>query len=131
MRRLVIATFVAALVAAPASFADTSPLTLSPGVVTLGHVPVGTTSEEAVTLTNTSGDDLTLSSFEAFGYNGNFTVNPGNCTLGTTLPAGQSCTFSVLASPSVVGVIRGQFCYTGVGQTTSDRECARIIGGAS
>jgi hypothetical protein len=131
MRRLIIATCLAALVLVPASFAGTSPLTFSSSAVTVGHVPVGTTSEEAVTLTNTGNEALTLSSFEAFGYNGNFIVNPGSCTLGTTLAAGQSCTFSVLTSPSVVGAIRGQFCYTGVGATTFDRECGRIVGGAS
>jgi Abnormal spindle-like microcephaly-assoc'd, ASPM-SPD-2-Hydin len=131
MRRLVIATFVVTLVVVPASFAGTSPLSLSPGVVTVAHVAVGATSEEAVTLTNTGSEALTLNSFEAFGYNGNFAVNPGSCTLGTTLAAGQSCTFSVVTSPSVVGAIRGQFCYTGVGETTFDRECGRIIGGAS
>ena len=129
--RLVVATFVAALVAAPASFANTSTLTLSPRVVTLGYVPVGTTIEEAVTLTNAGSEALTLNSFEAFGYNGNFRVNPGSCTLGTTLAPGESCTFSIVTSPFVVGAIRGQFCYTGVGETTSDRECSLIRGGAS
>ncbi len=128
----VAAAFIAVLVVAvPTSFASTSALTFSPIVVTLGHVPAGTTIEEAVTLTNTGSDALTLNSFEAFGYNGNFTVNPGTCTLGTTLAGGQSCTFSVLTSPSVVGAIRGQFCYTGVGETTSDRVCGRIVGSAS
>jgi hypothetical protein len=135
MRRLVIGTFAAAvvtaLVAVPASFASTSPLSLSPSVVTLGHIEVGTTTEQIVTLTNTGSEALTLYSYEAFGYNGNFTVNPGTCTLLTTLAPGQSCSFSVLTSPFVVGAIRGQFCYTGVGLTTSDRECGRITGAAS
>jgi Abnormal spindle-like microcephaly-assoc'd, ASPM-SPD-2-Hydin len=135
MRRLLVTTVVAAvlamLLAAPAAVADTSSLTLSPHVVTLGHVTVGSTVEETVTLTNIGGEPLTLNSFEAFGYNGNFMVNPGSCTLGTTLAPGESCTFSVVTSPSVVGAIRGQFCYTGVGAATSDRECGRIVGGAS
>jgi len=136
MSRRVITIFVAAfvavlVVAVPTAFAATSPLTLSPSVVTLGHVSVGTTTEPTVTLTNTGSEALTLTSFEAFGYNGNFTVDPGTCTLGTTLEGGQSCSFSVLTSPSVVGAIRGQFCYTGVGGTTSDRVCGRITGGAS
>jgi Abnormal spindle-like microcephaly-assoc'd, ASPM-SPD-2-Hydin len=136
MSRRVIATFAAAVVAVlvvavPTAFAATSALTLSPSVVTLGHVSVGTTTERTVTLTNTGSEALTLTSFEAFGYNGNFTVDPGTCTLGTTLEGGQSCSFSVLTSPSVVGAIRGQFCYTGVGETTSDRVCGRITGSAS
>ena len=136
MSRRIVTTFVAAfvavlVVAVPAAFAAASTLTLSPSVVTLGHASVGTTTEETVTLTNTGSDPLTLSSFEAFGYNGNFTVDPGTCTLGTTLEGGQSCTFSVLTSPSAVGAIRGQFCYTGTGETTSDRLCGRITGSAS
>jgi uncharacterized protein (DUF58 family) len=127
-----VAAFVAVLVVAvPTSFAGTSALTFSPRVVTVGQVPVGTTSEETVTLTNTGSDALTLTSFEAFGDNGNFRVNPGTCTLGTILAVGQSCAFSVLTSPFVVGAIRGQFCYTGTGATTSDRQCGRIVGGAS
>ncbi len=95
----VAAAFIAVLVVAvPTSFASTSALTFSPIVVTLGHVPVGTTIEEAVTLTNTGSDALTLNSFEAFGYNGNFTVNPGTCTLGTTLAGGQSAKAAPSAS---------------------------------
>jgi hypothetical protein len=131
MGRLFIATLVAALFSVPASSAGTSPLTLSPSVITLGHVRIGTTTEAPVTLTNTGSDALTLNSYEAFGYNGNFTIDPGSCTLGTTLAGGESCTFSVLTSPSIVGAIRGQFCYTGVSETTSDRVCGRVTGGAS
>src|SRR6266540_3674960 len=128
----VVAVFVAVLVVAvPTALAGTSALTLSPRVVTVGQVPVGSTSEETVTLTNAGSEALTLISFEAFGDNGNFRVNPGTCTLGTILAVGQSCTFSVLTSPFVVGAIRGQFCYTGTGATTSDRQCGRIVGGAS
>jgi hypothetical protein len=93
--------------------------------------PFGTMIEEAATLTNVGSEALTLNSFEAFGDNGNFRVNPGSCTLGTTLATGESCTFSLVVSPFVVGVIRGQFCYTGVGEATFDRECGRIVGGAS
>jgi hypothetical protein len=130
MRRLLLTTFVGLLVAAPPAFAETSFLTLSPEVVTLGRVPVNGTVEQAVTLTNTGSEPLTLNSFEAFGFNGNFMVNPGTCTLGTVLAPGASCTFSITTSPSVVGAIRGQFCYTGVGASTSDRECGRIVGGA-
>ena len=129
--RVLVTLLVGMLVAAPAAFADTSSLTLSPNVVTVGHVAVGSTVEQTVTLTNTGNEPLTLNSFEAFGFNGNFMVNPGSCTLGTTLAAGGSCTFSVVTSPSVTGAIRGQFCYTGAGATTSDRKCGRIVGAAS
>lgn len=131
MRRFIISTLVAGLVMVPVSFAGTSPLTFDPGVLAVGHVLVGTTSEEAVTLTNSSSEALTVWGYEAFGYNGNFMVNPGSCTLRTILAPGQSCTFTVVTRPVETGVIRGQFCYTAIGETTSDRECARIIGGAS
>jgi hypothetical protein len=135
MRRRVITPFVVAGVvlalAVPSAFAATKALTLSPTVVTVRHAAVGTTTEPTVTLTNTGDEALTLVGYEAFGYNGNFIVNPGTCTLGTTLEGGASCSFSVVTSPSVVGAIRGQFCYTGVGETTSDRVCGRITGSAS
>ncbi len=68
---------------------------------------------------------------KAFGYNGNFSVNPGTCTLGTILAPGESCSFSIVTSPSIVGAIRGQFCFTGVGETTFDRECGRVVGAAT
>ena len=88
-------------------------------------------SKTAVTLTNSGTEPLTLNGFEAFGFNGNFTVNPGSCTLGTILAPGEVCTFSIVTSPSVIGAIRGQFCYMGAEATTGDRECGRIVGGAS
>src|SRR5215203_5410749 len=131
MSRLLVTTVVAMSLAVPAAFADTSSLTLSPSVVTLGKVPVGSTVQNAVTLTNSGTEPLTLNGFEAFGFNGNFTVNPGSCTLGTILAPGEACTFSIVTSPSVIGAIRGQFCYMGVEATTGDRECGRIVGGAS
>jgi hypothetical protein len=134
MSRLVLASCVAivALAAAPATLASASQLTLSPRVVTLGNVELGTTTEETVTLSNIGDEALTLNSYEAFGYNGNFMVIPGTCALGTTtLAPGESCMFSIVTSPFTIGAIRGQFCFTGVGETTFDRECGRIVGGAT
>lgn len=119
----------AALLIAPVSFAATAQLTVSPGVIALGSVPVGTTTETPVTLTNTGDEPLTLSLYSAFGYNGNFFINPGTCTLGMVLAPGESCTFSVIASPFVVGAIRGQFCFSGYGETSFDDACGRIVGG--
>jgi hypothetical protein len=133
MSRLVLASCVAvvALAAAPATLAGTSQLTLSPRVITLGNVEVGTTTEETATVSNIGDEALTLTSYEAFGYNGNFRLFSGSCTLATTLAPGESCTFSIVTSPFTVGAIRGQFCSTGVGETTFDRECGRIVGGAT
>jgi hypothetical protein len=76
---------VAVLTVAPASLASTAQLSVSPGVVTLGSVRVGTTTEQAVTLTNAGDESVTLSGFSAFGFNGNFMVNPGTCSLGRML----------------------------------------------
>jgi hypothetical protein len=118
-----------ALLIAPASFAATAQFTVSPGVIALGSVPVGTTTETPVTLTNTGDEPLRLSGYSAFGYNGNFRINPGTCTLGMVLAPGETCTFSVIASPFVVGAIRGQFCFSGYGETSFDDVCGRIVGG--
>jgi Abnormal spindle-like microcephaly-assoc'd, ASPM-SPD-2-Hydin len=127
---LLLATIaVAVLTVAPASLASTDQLSFSPGVVTLGGVPVGTTTENAVTLTNTGDEPFTLSGFSAFGFNGNFMVNPGTCSLAITLAPGESCTFSVVASPSVVGAIRGEYCFEGFSASTSAVVCGRIVGG--
>jgi hypothetical protein len=128
---LLLATIaVAVLTVAPASLASTAPLSASPGVVTLGSVPVGTTTENAVTLTNTGDEPFTLSGFSAFGFNGNFMVNPGTCSLAITLAPGESCTFSVVASPSVVGAIRGEYCFEGFSASGSSAVvCGRIVGG--
>jgi hypothetical protein len=120
---------VAVLTVAPASLASTPQLSVSPGVVTLGSVQVGTTTENAVTLTNTGDEPVTLSGFSAFGFNGNFMVNPRACSLGMTLAPDESCTFSVVASPFVVGAIRGQYCFEGFGVTGSAVACGRIVGG--
>jgi hypothetical protein len=120
---------VAVLTLAPASLASTAQLSVSPGVVTLGSVRVGTTTEKAVTLTNTGDESVTLSGFSASGFNGNFMVNPRTCSLGRTLAPGESCTFSVVASPFVVGAIRGQYCFEGFGVSGSAVACGRIVGG--
>ena len=127
---LLLATIaVAVLTAAPASLASTAQLSVSPGVVTLGSVQVGTTTENAVTLTNTGDEPVTLSGFSAFGFNGNFMVNPGTCSLGMTLAPGESCRFSVVASPFVVGAIKGQYCFEGFSASSSAVACGRIVGG--
>jgi Abnormal spindle-like microcephaly-assoc'd, ASPM-SPD-2-Hydin len=120
---------VAVLTVAPASLASTAQLSFSPGVVTLGSVRVRTTTEQAVTLTNAGEKSVTLSGFSAFGFNGTFMVNPGTCSLGRTLAPGESCTFSVVASPFVVGAIRGQYCFEGFGASGSAVACGRIVGG--
>jgi hypothetical protein len=141
MRRLLFSTVLALsllaapLLAAPAAFADMSTVTFDPRVVSFGHVSVGGTMETAVTLTNTSGQSLEVNGYEVSSggpsFNGNFTLNPGNCTLFTTLAPGEDCTFAIMTSPKVAGPLHGQFCYTVVGPATYERECGRLVGAAT
>lgn len=141
MRRLLASTMLAVLLlaapllVAPAAFADTSPVAFSPSVVTFGHVPVDSTAQKAVTLTNTGSEPWTVDGYEVFseapGYNGNFTLNPGSCPLFTTLAPGESCTFAIVTAPRAAGPLHGRFCYTVIGATTYVRECGRIVGAAS
>jgi hypothetical protein len=118
----------AGFLGAPPTFAGPSPLTLSPRVVALGEVAVDTPTSTTVKVTNSGVQPLRVDSYEAFGLNGNFAVHPGSCILGTTLRSGGSCLLNVVTSPPTVGVVRGTFCLTGVGRTTYDRECGRIVG---
>ena len=118
----------ASFLGASAAFAGPSPLTLSPRVVALGEVAVDTLTSTTVKVTNSGVQLLRVDSYEAFGLNGNFAVQPGSCTLGTTLRSGGSCLLNVVTSPPTVGVVRGTFCLTGVGRTTYSRECGRIVG---
>jgi len=127
--KFVLAAIAIALVAAPAGLATTAELSVSPSVITLRGLPLGTTVETPVTLTNSGDEPLNLSIYYAFGYNGNFFINPGTCILGMALPAGDSCSFTVSASPSIVGAIRGEFCFSGWGDSGFDDACGRIVGG--
>jgi hypothetical protein len=132
---LAVLLLAAPLLAAPAAFAGTSPLTFSPSVVTFSHVPVDSTVQKAVTLTDTGSEPLTINGYEVFSegprFNGNFTLSPGSCTLFTVLAPGESCTFAIVTSPPVAGPLHGRFCYTVIGATTYVRECGRIVGAAS
>lgn len=132
---LAVPLIIAPLLAAPAAFANTSPSTFVPRVLSLGHVTVDTTVQKAATLTNKASVAVTINGYEVFSdgprFNGNFTLNPGGCTLLTTLAPGESCTFAVVTSPMVAGPLHGGFCYTVVEATTSVRDCGRIVGAAS
>jgi hypothetical protein len=82
------------------------PVALSPTSLAFGTQAVGTTSApKTVTLTNSSGATLTISSIVA---SGDFTAAPsGTKPCGATVAAGAKCTFSVTFTPNVVGAITG------------------------
>jgi hypothetical protein len=130
LKQFGVASFVvlASLAAAPAASASPSALALSPKVVAVGKLAVGSISKVSVVLTNSGAERLTVDSYEAFGDNGNFLVKPRSCGLGTNLRRGEACTFVVRTSPTTRGSIRGHFCITGVGHKSFDRECGRVVG---
>ncbi len=77
---------------------------ISPTSVNYGTVLAGTSSSPTtVTLTSNGTSDLTVSSVSVSGANaGEFVLSSDNCT-GTTLPAGNTCTFQVTFSPTSAG----------------------------
>ncbi len=82
------------------------PVSLSPTSLAFGTQAVGTTSAaKTVTLTNSSGATLTISSIVA---SGDFSAAPsGTKPCGATVAAGAKCTFSVTFTPNVTGAITG------------------------
>jgi hypothetical protein len=77
-------------------------VSLTPPAVFLGSEPVGTkSSPQTVTLTNTGGSSLTISSYGIGGGNSaDFSVTS---TCPGSLTAGNSCTFSVYFDPTATG----------------------------
>jgi hypothetical protein len=82
--------------------AGESAASFSPSTLFLGTQPAGTSSPAGtVTLTNTGGGSLSISSYTIAGSNsGDFQVD-SSC--GASLAAAASCTFSVYFSPTTVG----------------------------
>ncbi len=87
------------------------PVTLSPVSLSFGTQAVGTTSApQTVTLTNSSGGTLTISSIAT---SGDFTATPsGSKACGATLAAKGKCTFSVTFTPNLAGAITGAVTVT-------------------
>jgi hypothetical protein len=87
---------VSILVQAPA-------VTLSPGDLSFGNQPVGTTSApQTVMLTNSGSATLTISSISVTGTNAGDFSKTNTC--GTTVAAGASCTISVTFTPTAPGM---------------------------
>ena len=82
------------------------PVTLAPASLTFSAQTVGTISApQTVTLTNSSGATLTISSIVA---SGDFNAAPsGGSPCGATVAAGAACTFSVTFAPNIKGAITG------------------------
>jgi alpha-tubulin suppressor-like RCC1 family protein len=79
-------------------------VSLSTNSLTFGDQPVGTTSSaQSITVTNTGGDFLKVSSVTLVGANaGDFTKTGDNCA-GATVAAGTSCNISIAFAPTATG----------------------------
>jgi hypothetical protein len=97
------ATFVVTQDAATITTATAPNASLSATSLNFGSVLVGkTSSAKSATLTNTGGSTLTISSLTPAGNAGDFSGS-GNCTAGTNLAAGQSCTLTYTFTPAATG----------------------------
>jgi len=82
------------------------PVTLAPASLTFAAQAVGTTSApQTVTLTNSSGATLTISSIVASGDYA--AIAGGSAPCGSTVAAGGKCTFNVTFTPNASGTISG------------------------
>lgn len=88
-------------VVAPAGY---RPITVEPAAVGFGDVVVGASAAQTVTIANSGGNPLTLSSLEVAG--GGFAGGAG-CAVGATLAVGESCALEVVFAPGAVGPASG------------------------
>ena len=98
-------TFVVTQAAAPVGTSSPAAAAMSASSIAFGTVSVGKTSAaKSVTLTNSGGGTLTISSLVMDGANpGDFT-RTGTCALNAMLSAGQSCTVVFTFSPTASGI---------------------------
>jgi len=75
------------------------------GTVDFGSVPIGTSSAQTFTISNTGNADLVVNSIEVTGFDASmFSVAKDTCpSLAPTLGAGASCKLSVTFSPTGTG----------------------------
>jgi Putative Ig domain/Abnormal spindle-like microcephaly-assoc'd, ASPM-SPD-2-Hydin len=101
----------ATLTVTPAGTSGT-PVTLTPASLTFASQAVGTTSAaQTITATNTGTGSLFFNNVATSGDELDFTIGTDDC-IGTTLPAGASCTISVTFSPTVNGTRTADVVYT-------------------
>jgi HYDIN/CFA65/VesB-like, Ig-like domain len=122
-----IAVIAVALGAASASSASGPSLQFSRNLVNVGKIHLTEAADFDVILTNVGSEPLTLTTAEIT-PNPNTFLSPSNCAIGSTLGVGQSCLFEVNVAGNEIGQIKGEFCWTGVGATITDRQCGRVTG---
>jgi len=97
-------------IAAPAQAA--AAVTFTPTSLTFASQATGTTSAaQTVTATNTGTVSLFFNNVNTSGDSLDFTIGTDDC-IGTTLPAGASCTISVTFSPTTTGTRTANVLYT-------------------
>lgn len=78
------------------------PFTVSPATVSFGNVAAGTsTAPQAITVTNSGGAALPVSSITLNGNAPSLFSQTNNC--GSSVPAGSSCTINVAFTPAATG----------------------------
>lgn len=82
---------------------STPPLTFSPTSLSFTKVAVGTTTSKTLTVTNSSGASINISSVSA---SGNFSLSPTSPCVGA-LTAGANCKFTVTFGPTNIGTVDG------------------------
>ena len=103
-----------ALVLSGTAVASAATLTTNPAVITFGNTSVGATSKQAVTLTNSGNESITVDSLTHTGSE--FTVTGLSTPM--TLAAGQSTSFTVAFTPTKTGSTSGSVDVSGqVGST--------------
>jgi hypothetical protein len=122
-----IAALAAGLVAASVSAASAPSLEFSRNVVNAGKIHLTEAADFDVILTNVGSEPLTLTTAEIT-PNPNTFISPSGCAIGSTLGVGQSCLFEINIAGNEVGQIKGEFCWTAVGATITDRKCGRVTG---
>jgi Metallo-peptidase family M12B Reprolysin-like/Viral BACON domain len=97
------ATFLVTQDAAAPSSAGAA-VALSASQIQFGNVQVGKTGRpKSVTLSNSGGSTLTITSLTSGGANPTEFVRSGTCAVGTALASGQSCSLQYVFAPTVAG----------------------------
>jgi hypothetical protein len=94
---------------------NTLPLTVNPGSLSFGTVPVGQTQSQAITLQNPGLTSVTLSGMQV--ADPAFAISPAQTT--TTIPAGGTASLQVTFTPTAVKTYSSQVVVTSGGQNTN------------
>jgi len=93
------------------------PYRLSPDSLDFGERPVGTSASKPMTLTNTSGDPMTIAGVVAVG---DYTAS-SNCVSASPLDADATCTVTVTFTPTAAGPRQGALQITELDETFAFR----------